>query len=173
MIELRDAQFLDYAAVSKLHSESWRQNYRGILSDNFLDFEVEKVHSDIWIKRFQSPGKSQQITVATLNHNIVGFSCLLLDDDSFFGSLLDNLHVLTNDQKTGIGKLLMQNCARIIYEKRGNKNMYLWVYELNKNARNFYERLGGTKYETIEKQNIDGTKAQACRYIWNDVSLII
>lgn len=173
MIELRDAQFSDYAAISKLHSESWRQNYRGILSDNFLDYKVEKEHSDIWNKRLQSPGKNQQVTIATFDENIVGFSCLLLDDDSFFGSLLDNLHVLTNEQKTGIGKLLMQNCARTICEKCNTNKMYLWVYELNKNARRFYERLGGTKFETIEKQNIDGTKAQVCRYTWDNVALII
>ena len=173
MIEIRDAQFQDYAAISKLHSESWRQNYRGLLSDNFLDYQVEKVHSDIWKKRLQSPGESQQNTIATLDENIVGFSCLILDDDSFFGSLLDNLHVLSNAQMTGIGKLLMQDCAGTICKKCDNHKMYLWVYEANKNARSFYERLGGTNFETIEKENIDGTKAKTCRYTWDNVSLII
>ena len=173
MIELRDAQFSDYAAIAKLHSQSWQQNYRGILSDNFLDDEVEKSHADMWNKRLESPGKDQQVTIAILDEKLVGFSCLLLDEDTVFGSLLDNLHVLTNGQNTGIGRLLMQNCAGTIRERSDQDKMYLWVYELNTKARKFYERLDGTSFETIEKENIDGTKAQVCRYIWDNVSLII
>ena len=74
MIELRTAQFADYTAIAKLHAENWRQNYRGIFSDPFLDHEVEKDRSDNWYQRLQSPAANQLITVATLEDRIVGFS---------------------------------------------------------------------------------------------------
>ncbi len=173
MIEIRDVSFADYPAISKLHADSWRQNYRGILSDNFLDNKIEQFHLDTWYNRLKSPKENQYTTIATVDKNIAGFSCFLLDDDALFGSLLDNLHVSNNMQQAGIGKLLMKNCAKTICDKCDNHKMYLWVYELNENARKIYEHLGGTKFETIEKQNVDETTAMVCRYIWNDVSIII
>jgi hypothetical protein len=172
MIELRDAQFSDHAAISKLHAESWQQNYRGIFSDAFLDNEVEQFLFDGWHKKLGVQNSNQHVTIAILDKNIVGFACLLLDDDSVFGSLLDNLHVSIKMRNTGVGKLLMKNCAKIICDKGGSNKMYLWVFALNKNARLVYEHLGGTRFETTETENADGTTAQACRYIWDNVSII-
>jgi GNAT superfamily N-acetyltransferase len=173
MIALRPAQFPDYTSIAKLHAESWRQNYRGIYNDNFLDNEVEQNRSDTWHKRLKFPDPNQYVTVAVFNEGIVGFSCILLNDDPAFGSLLDNLHVLSDLQNTGIGRSLMKDCAKTILNKANNNKMYLWVYEVNKNARAVYERLGGTCYEIAVKQNEDGTHSSTCRYIWNDVSALI
>ena len=173
MFELRDANFSDYVTIAKLHSENWQQNYRGIFSDNFLDNEVEQERSKVWYKRLNMPIKNQQVTVATLHKEIVGFSCLYLDDDPGFGSYLDNLHVSRNQQKSGIGKLLMQECARCVINKGDNIKMYLWVYASNENARKVYERLGAVNFETIEKET-DGTiKAKVCRYVWRDISVLL
>jgi ribosomal protein S18 acetylase RimI-like enzyme len=172
MIELKEAQFSDYTAIARLHAESWQQHYRGIWSDHFLNNEVYQFLLQKWHKKLNPPPRNQYVTTAWSGQQIAGFSCLLLDDDKGFGSLLDNLHVSRKLQKSGIGKILMRNCADIVWEKAQTHKMYLWVYEANGNARDFYERLGGQKFETVEVQNEDGTKAQACRYIWNDVSVI-
>ena len=173
MIKLRQAQFFDHAAIAKLHAESWRQNYRGILSDEYLDNEVEKDRLDTWYRRLKSPGENQLVTMAILDETIAGFCCVFLNDDPVFGSLIDNLHVSINLQKSGIGKMLVKDCAKSICSKAGNKKMYLWVYESNKNARIAYERLGGTNFETTEKKNEDGTISKTCRYIWDDVSKLL
>jgi hypothetical protein len=114
MIELRDAKFCDHIAIARLHAQNWRQNYRGILSDNFLNLEVEKDRLNVWFERLQFPANNQQITVAIHNENIIGFSCLFFNDDPVFGSLLDNLHVAKNMQQHGIGKMLIKNCTKTI-----------------------------------------------------------
>jgi ribosomal protein S18 acetylase RimI-like enzyme len=173
MIKLRQAQFSDYAAIAKLHADNWRQNYRGMLSDNYLDNEVEKDRLNTWYERLKSPVENQLVTIATLEENIAGFCCVFLNDDPVFGSLIDNLHVSMNLQKSGIGKMLVKDFSKSICDKCNNKKMYLWVYESNRNARIVYERLGGTNFETIEKKNEDGTNSQTCRYIWNDVSKLL
>lgn len=173
MIKLRSAQFSDYSAIAGLHAKSWQQNYRGIFSDQFLDKEVEQERSEFWHHRLKSPKENQQVTIAVLDENTVGFSCLLLNDDPVFGSLLDNLHVSVTLQKSGIGKLLMKECAKIICEKSNIKKMYLWVYESNKNAISVYTHLGGVNVETVDRLNEDGTKAKALRYIWADASRLI
>ena len=173
MIKLRSAQFSDYAMIAKLHAKSWQQNYRGIFSHPFLDKEVEQERSGFWYNKLKFPKENQQVTVASLDENMVGFSCLLLNDDPAFGSLLDNLHVSMTLQKSGVGKLLMKECAKSICDKSNTKKMYLWVYESNKNAIRFYERLGGINVETADRQNEDGTKAKALRCIWTDGSQLI
>lgn len=170
MIELRPAKFSDHTAIAKIQTESWQKNYRNILSDPFLDSGVEAERLDFWRMRLSSLMASQQITVATNNDNIVGFSCLFLDYDSLYESLLDNLHVQQEFQKLGIGKLLMKNCARLILEKAKGRKMYLWVYEANANARKMYEHLGGSCLHIVRKSNVDGTEANACRYVWEDVT---
>lgn len=170
MIELRPATLYDYTPIAKIHTESWQKNYRNILSDRFLNEEVEEERLQFWQRKLSSIMESQYVTVATDNENIVGFSCLLLDFDALHGTLLDNLHVLQQFQKTGIGKQLMKNCARLILEKAKDRKMYLWVYEANENARKVYEHLCGSCLHIVSKSNVDGTEANACRYVWKDVT---
>ncbi|MDQ4139497.1 MAG: GNAT family N-acetyltransferase [Bacteroidota bacterium] len=173
MIKLREAQFQDYTAIAKLHATSWQQHYRGIMSDNFLDNEVEHDRLKVWHERLQNPPENQKIILATLNENLVGLSCFYLNDDPDFGTLIDNLHVAKNLQKSGVGAMLLKESAKFIRDHANFPKMYLWVYELNKNARAFYDRLGGKNFQTIEVENIDKTKALVCRYVWEDVSSII
>jgi len=173
MIKLRAAELSDYIEIAKLHAENWRLTYRGIMSDNFLNNEVDKDRLDTWYKRLKNPNRNQFVTVANLENNIVGFCCLILNEDPIFGSYIDSLHVSADLQKSGIGKMMTRHSAKIIFEKADSKKMYLWVYESNKNARIVYESLGATNYETIEKANVDGTISKTCRYIWNDIISLI
>ena len=173
MIKLRPAELSDFKAIAKLHADNWRKNYRGILTDNYLDNEVEKDRLNTWYRRLSSPSDNQLVTIASLDNIFAGFCCLYLDDDPIFGSLIDNLHVSSNLQRSGIGKILIIDSASKVYYKSENKKMYLWVYESNKNARIAYERLGGTNFQTIEKDNPDGTSSQTCRIIWDDITRLI
>jgi ribosomal protein S18 acetylase RimI-like enzyme len=173
VIKLRPAELSDFKAIAKLHADNWQKNYRGILSDNYLNNEVEKDRLNTWYKRLSSPSKNQIVTIATLDNIFAGFCCLYFDDDPIFGSLIDNLHVSSNLQRSGIGKTLVIDCARKVYDKAENKKMYLWVYQSNKNAQIAYERLGGTNFETIEKDNPDATTSITCRIIWDDITSLI
>jgi GNAT superfamily N-acetyltransferase len=173
MIELKPAGFSDYPTIAKLHAQSWQKSYRNILSDKFLDEEVEKERLEFWHKRFLSPSTSHQITLAISDQSIVGFSCLHLDYDPAYGSLLDNLHVLQKFQNAGIGKLLIKNCAETILKKAATTKMHLWVYEANENARKVYEHLGASHLYTIKKITDDGTEARVCKYQWEDISSLL
>jgi hypothetical protein len=52
-------------------------------------------------------------------------------------------------------------------KKNEHSKFYLWVLELNTNARRFYESLGATNYETVDKKNLDDSVSKACRYTWD------
>ena len=169
MIRLRNAQFSDYAAIAKLHTDNWKETYRGILSDHYLDYEIDKDRLDTWYKRLQSPPNNQFITIAMSDDLIVGFCCVYLNENPDYGSLIDNLHVAPAFQRSGIGKMLVKESARYVCEKADNKKMYLWVFEANRNARIAYQHMGGTNVETVDKGNPDGTISRTCRIFWSDI----
>ncbi|MBI1783375.1 MAG: GNAT family N-acetyltransferase [Sphingobacteriales bacterium] len=173
MLHLRPATTDDYKDIALLHATNWQHTYRGILSDQYLDNEVIEERIKFWKEQLEQPADNQITTVAIMNDTMVGFSCLILNDDEHYGSLLDNLHVPIHSQKTGIGKLLMQDCAKTVLAKASNNKMYLWVFEANKNARAVYEKLGAIHIETIEHDNWDGTKSMVCRYAWEDAGLLL
>jgi ribosomal protein S18 acetylase RimI-like enzyme len=172
MIQIRPAHFEDYNAIAKLHADSWRRTYRGILSDHYLDHEVEQDRLKVWHERLLSPSDNQLILVATTADMLAGFCCVYMDHDPTFGSLIDNLHVTSGMQKSGVGKKLVQEAAKYINDHARHPKTYLWVYESNYNARLAYEKLGGTHFETIDKQNNDGTVSRSCRIVWDDVSKV-
>lgn len=172
MIKLRPAQPADYPAIAALHADSWRRTYRGIYSDTFLDHDLDRNRSALWQGRLSAPAANQHVTLAVEQEKLIGFACLYLDDDPAFGALLDNIHVSASFQKSGIGRLLMTNCVHLVAEKATVKTLYLWVFEANQNAINAYERLGGTRVETVLKINEDGSEARICRYVWNDLTSI-
>ena len=170
MITLKKAEFADYINLARLHAQNWRENYRGILSDVFLDNKLDKYMKDTWQKKLRSPTAKEITTIAFINDKIAGFSCLVLDDDENFGSMLDNLHVAHDEQNKGVGKLLVKHCAGIICDLAVDHRMWLWVYAQNKHAIAVYNRLGGTHAETVEKETAEGTRAIVYRYTWDNVA---
>jgi GNAT superfamily N-acetyltransferase len=172
-IQLRSAQFSDYEPIARLHADNWKKNYRGMMSDDYLDHKVDTDRLLVWHDRLKDPNVKQIVTVAFAEGKLAGFCCTLLDDDPIFGSLIDNLHVCSSMQKSGIGKLLVKDAAANILAKSSSGSMYLWVYEANTNARAAYERLGGKNHETVLKESSDGSRARTCRYVWEDVQLLV
>lgn len=169
MVTLKTAVYADYKSLARLHAQNWRDTYRGILSDFFLDNKLEQYMTDTWQKKLRSPTAKQITTIALSEDKIAGFSCLVLDDDETYGSMLDNLHIAHDQQNKGIGKMLIQHCAGIICDLAADHRMWLWVYAQNQHAIAVYKRLGGSHTQTVEKETAEGTRALVYRYTWADV----
>ncbi|WP_336518237.1 GNAT family N-acetyltransferase [Pollutibacter soli] len=166
MVNVRLANIDDYLPVARLHTKSWQENYRGIYSDFFLDNEVEDNRIEVWYERFHQPSTNQFIFIAENERELAGFSCIYLDDDPNYGSLVDNLHVCADFRKKGVGRILLNECGMKTLSAAKVKRMYLWVFENNYKAIAFYERMNGALVETVEKENEDGSKALVRRYCW-------
>ena len=167
----RKADRNDVANIAQLHAESWRNAYRGILSDAYLDNAVFDERLSVWQNRFDSPRDNQYVLLAIKDHELAGFVCVYGDyyedeADAKWGSLIDNLHVRKDLKGQGIGQVLMQHAFDWARENYPQKGVYLWVYEVNMAAKGFYEAMGGKSVERILHHNEDDTEGYALRYVW-------
>jgi len=169
-MNIRNAELSDAERIAFIHAESWRSTYRGILSDEFLDKAVWDERRSFWQKRMREPGAEQRLILLACEKNeALGFLCLYLDADPRWGALLDNLHIHPNHKGLGLGSALTARAANWVLAQRPQSGLYLWVYEQNHQAREFYEKLGGTKVEKLLKKTVEGKQVSTLRYVWTEL----
>jgi ribosomal protein S18 acetylase RimI-like enzyme len=144
---LRSATADDAERVALLHADSWRRHYRGAYSDAFLDGDIVADRRSVWSARLAVP--TGRVTIlAELADRLVGFVHVVFDNDPRWGSLVDNLHVVNDQRRTGIGSRLLTVAARAVVEHATNDGMYLWVLQQNTAAQRFYLASGATCVQT-------------------------
>lgn len=168
MIQYRKATAEDKTAIAQLHAQSWSDNYRGSFEDTYLDGPVFDERQEVWDERFSKPNPNMHIIIAEKEGVLSGFVCLFLDNDLRWGSLIDNLHVSKSCKGLGIGKQLMEKAIQYIKKNAKNERTFLYVLTKNKNAIQFYKKIGGF-LEGIELfENPDGSgTSEVYRFTWN------
>lgn len=162
----------DLLSISQLHTVSWQQYYRGILSDEYLDNQIKEERLDIWKSRFETPNPNQIIIKAEINNKMCGFACHFVHYDKTYGHYLDNLHVLSEYQGLGIGKELIKLSAKhcLQFDK---SPYYLWVFSANTKALEFYKRIEGQVIKEELFNAPDGNLVNALLIQWPDPTLLI
>ena len=173
MISYREATFDDAEPIARLHSLSWQQTYRGILSDEFLNGPVLENRRNVWQERLKHLDPDQYIIVAESEAALCGFACTYINEDPVWGTLLDNLHVHQTLKGQGVGTRLMQLAVRWAYETESEASFYLWVLRQNVSARKFYENLGAVNQELVSQKSPDGGVWEAYRYVWPDIKKLL
>src|SRR5262245_22570411 len=109
MIEYAEAIDIDAEALARLHVDSWRSAYRGILPDAFLDGPLEADRLRLWRQRAALPPDQRPLVLtARMDAALVGFACVFPGADDRWGALLDNLHVSPESRGQGIGARLFE-----------------------------------------------------------------
>ncbi len=173
MIQYQTATTQHTRAIALLHAQSWQQNYRGIMADDYLDNKVEQERLAVWRSRLVHPAGNQCVIIAKENEMLCGFACTYLNEDPVYGSLLDNIHVSEHWKRQGIGRALMRISAKWIQQQNPLSSYYLWVLEENAAAIHFYEQLGGKKVEKMNHPMPDGGIANAFRYFWKNLDALV
>ena len=168
VLKFRVANQGDAKKIALLHAHSWRQTYRGMMPDEFLDGDVISNRLQVWHDRLAQHRANQFVCLAEDGVDLVGFICAFGNEDSNWGSYIDNMHVTQERKRMGIGTALMKETAEWLKTHYAKIGVYLWVMEANSTARQFYERLGALNAETINKLDPAGGSAPNCRYVWSD-----
>jgi ribosomal protein S18 acetylase RimI-like enzyme len=174
-VTIRTAEPRDFPAIAALHARSWRVAYRGILSDAFLDHDVEEDRRRLWEARRAGeldPERSR-VTVIERNGSLEAFVCTILDADPEWGALVDNLHVTPSSRGQGLGRILMSEAASWVLARRLGSALHLWVFERNRAAVGFYERLGGVVTARVVDPAPDGHDVESLRYSWREPACLV
>jgi GNAT superfamily N-acetyltransferase len=171
---IRRAAMTDARAIARLHADSWQSAYRGILRDEFLDGPVLEDRRRLWTTRLADAARADLlILLDDRAGKIRGFACAFLDADSEWGTCLDNLHVVPELKGKGLGRQLVAEIATEVLQHAARPLLHLWAYEQNFVARRFYERLGGVITASQDEPAPDGTRVNAVRYCWSDLSRLV
>lgn len=173
MLTLRIATIEDIKVIAQLHTKSWQEHYRGVMSDHYLDNYILKERLATWTKRLTQPKNNQYIIIALYENKPCGFACVFGEHDAAFGALLDNLHITTMLHGKGFGKTLIKAAAQWSWENYPDQPFFLWVFEQNVKALQFYKNLGGVQHETKTEHNPDGSTAPIIRIVWTDVKKLL
>jgi ribosomal protein S18 acetylase RimI-like enzyme len=166
MIEYRPARASDAEAIGSLHARSWRENYRGAFRDAFLDGDLIGERLRVWRERLDHPPGNQWVQLAVDGTDLVGFVCVYGAHHPWWGSFVDNLHVVRASKRSGIGSSLMRQAGAWLASLYPDLEIYLWVLEVNASARRFYEELGARNAGVSVMETHGGAVVRSCRYTW-------
>ena len=169
-VKIRDAKASEVNLIADLHAISWMSAYRGLLSDEYLDNNLQEERRKHWREKMPVLTEKEFVLVAEQNGQIVGFAAVLDKPEAGFDALLDNLHVVPDLKGLGIGgQLLNAVAARLL--ATGRKSFYLTVLVGNTAAENFYLAKGGRPMD-LKTQELGGNVVQATRFAWEQLELM-
>lgn len=164
-ILLTDNQSAISSRIARLHAASWKVAYRGIFDDAYLDHRLDADRLRYWREHVPKLfAGTAEIYVATLNDVDLGFVCVERKPASEWGVYVDNLHVLPDQRGSGLGKELLARAAEWT-RAHGEKQLYLWVFEDNTQARHFYQREGWRTMARESRAAPDGRSYPCLRLV--------
>ncbi|WP_203074383.1 GNAT family N-acetyltransferase [Falsiroseomonas ponticola] len=137
-LRLRSARGSDAPVIAELHIASWRDAYRGILSQEFLDTGIEGEFNAHWATTLSGRRRAGAVIVAMAGRHLAGFVAAWREGVNCH---VDNLHVRPGMRNAGIGRALLGFAAQRLQDQ-GAVSADLWVIAANQGAMRFYLSLG-------------------------------
>jgi len=164
---VRAARPADAEAIGRVHSESWRLTYAGLVSPRYLATLDVEVLAERWRQRLSAPRGAGALVVAEDAGEVVGFALYgpagEQDLEDGFAGEIQMLYVLPAGQRRGHGRALYQRAAGDLAERR-HFWLVVWVVEHNLAARAFYRRLGLTADGARRTDMLGGQAVEVVRY---------
>jgi ribosomal protein S18 acetylase RimI-like enzyme len=162
-MKIRRATQADFSDIAAIHAESWKDAYADVFPAKFLAGKIDRDFATHW---GEVEIQNQDIVLVAEGDFPVGFAAVWCRPTPF----IDNLHVRPSHRSKKIGTALIKAVAQALIDQ-GHKTGYLWVFESNKKAIRFYERLGGKKKEQANK-TVFGYEVLSRKIEWDDLAVI-
>lgn len=152
-ITLRWAEDRDLGAVARIHVDTWRAAYAGLLPQVILDQLNAREREEgwrRWLKASQAgrptdgdSGPSHRLLVATTAEGVIGWAGFGAARDTQYAGQgeLAGIYVHPASWSTGAGHALIERVESEL-KAAGFETAYLWVLAGNERAITFYERHG-------------------------------
>lgn len=170
-IVVRRARIEDAAAIARVHVESWRSTYAGMLPEDMLVRLSSAEHEARWWRHVLGRFRRRHY-VYVAEHNkagVIGFVSggpsrdreLVQDSEIYALYLLDEYH------GAGVGRTLFLRLADRLYRECG-PGLVVWVLSANP-SRFFYEAMGGQRV-AIRRERMGGAEVEETAYGWADMA---
>jgi len=166
---IRVATLQDAGAIARVHVESWRTTYAGIVPAEYLaslDVGQREVSWREWLPL------DIDVFVAEVDGEVVGFvgGGAIREPVEGVDAELFAIYLLRDAQRRGIGMALLKRLAGSL-KARGYRSMMAWVLEDNSSGE-FYSRSGGVRVASKEME-VGGVMLPVVAYGWGDLEGII
>ena len=168
---VRKAVAGDAQAVARIHVETWRATYAGVIPDAYLVQMDLARQFRMWRHTIRRSGGSYHVLVAeTGDGGVIGFaSCGAarragLPRRTHYDGEIYTLYVALDHQGQGHGRALLDACLKRL-RSDGRSAAVVWVLAANP-ARFFYEAMGGERVaERTEK--FAGAELEELAFGWD------
>ena len=173
-IQIRAATPEDAASMARVHVDSWRSTYAGIVPAEYLARLSYRNRESLWKELLTTdrPGASYLVADAR-DGDIVGFASAgpEREGNSAYRGELYAIYLLEEYQRMGLGRRLFSSVTRQLLAD-GLNSMLLWVLEDNHPACHFYESLGG---ERVGRKiiTIGGADLVEIAYGWRKIADLV
>jgi GNAT superfamily N-acetyltransferase len=171
-IKIRKATVEDAAEIANVHTNSWREAYKGLVPDDYLDDKPLhfKNRYELW-KKVTVNEKQVTFVAESKEHGVVGFINGTYGRDDEYKSYVEVWCVYLLEKYHGqkIGFNLLKSYFDT-HTELGYKKGYLWVIADNPTI-SFYEKTGGKYSGKSVEEEIGGQKVTELCYIWDDIKL--
>lgn len=149
----------DLFAVSRVYEESWREAYRGLLPQEYLD----SIPLGKWVPYLEQAGREPLILLD--GEKIIGAAgcCASRVPEMAGWGEIASIYLLPENWGNGWGKALLSAAVEQL-ESMGYQDLFLWVLEGNQRARAFYERMGFHPSGAYTEDEIGGVPVREIQY---------
>jgi L-amino acid N-acyltransferase YncA len=172
-MKIRKATIDDTKAIAKVHVESWKTTYEGIVPSSYLQQLSVTEKEQLWKKGLQQ--NKHYIFVVEEDGNVCGFisggkNRTTQGKESEYEGEIYAIYLQKETQRKGYGKELVKTLVND-FVNDGIHSMTVWVLEDNP-SKHFYEYLGGKAVnETII--NIGGKELKEVCYGWGNIEELL
>ena len=176
---IRPARVEDSSSIARVHVDSWRTTYRGIVPQAYLD-GLSYGAREQWWREGLARVADRSLGLFTLvaeseAGQIVGFAGggpVRHDHGDYrpFDGELQAVYLLQQEQGRGVGTQLVREVAGLL-RTDGRRSMMLWALEGNPACR-FYGRLGGVVVFRREVP-VSGALLPEVAYGWPDIERLV
>ncbi|MDQ0351942.1 ribosomal protein S18 acetylase RimI-like enzyme [Alkalibacillus filiformis] len=166
-MKIREANISDASGIGKVHVDSWRSTYKGIVPDEYLNNMTYEKREKLWINNISA--QDQYIIVAEdETGQIVGFASggkRVTNEHEDSGDLT-SIYILEEFQGQGVGTQLMKEMFAY-FRKVGYHTIFVEVLKSNE-SKFFYEAFEAVHNET-SSITIQGKELDLLIYKWTEI----
>lgn len=165
-VTIRPAVDADKPAIAGLLLASWQDAYAGILPEALIHDVAPVEIPKYWAGIDLSP-EDVVLVAEDGTGTIVGFISVWCRKAGYDEPFIESLHMAPDHRSGGIGRRLLSAGAEALIA-RGHRSACLLVFQGNRQAVRFYDRLGGARLP--EAQTVMGRhRLMSYRVRWDDL----